>query len=115
MRAWAVVGSGLCASVLVAACGGGGSQGASSGPDASTGAEAGSTDGSVDAGSVDSGFVDAPQAEAEANAPLPPPSKMDVLFVVDNERGSFAAEQQLSLVVPDFLNGLLNPACVDSS
>ncbi len=68
---------------------------------------------------VDSGGPDAshPPTDAamEAEAGLPPPTKMDILFVVDNSRGMADEQQLLSLAMPGLLNGLLDPACVDAT
>jgi hypothetical protein len=91
---------------------------ADAGADASMPVDAaGDTSTSHDAGtdSPPDASPDAPPDVADANSPPPAPTKIDLVFVVENQREAAAEEQVLSLVVPDLLSRLLNPACVDGS
>lgn len=110
----------LVAAAAVTGCGGGGS-GGGTGVD---GGEDASMDASTDAGPHDGGpqpgsdgSVDAGDAAVQdaAEAGLPPVTKMDVLFVIDNSSSMADKQSILALAMPELLNGLLNPACVDAS
>jgi hypothetical protein len=45
----------------------------------------------------------------------PPPTKIDLLFVVANGRDMAPQPQFLAQALPELLNGILNPACVDGN
>ena len=51
----------------------------------------------------------------DAAVVLPPPTKMDLLLVIDNSVTMADKQQLLAASLPAFLNGLLNPPCVDAS
>ncbi|UQA56598.1 hypothetical protein [Polyangium aurulentum] len=59
---------------------------------------------------------DPPRQNPSLQEPLlPSPRKIDLLLAIDNSRAMADKQALLALAVPDLVNGLVNPRCVDES
>ncbi|HLK40498.1 MAG TPA: hypothetical protein VKU41_27285 [Polyangiaceae bacterium] len=126
MRRRAVCASALALSVsapLLAACGGSSKTGAA--PDAGSSGgvdgggpagEGGTTEFSDDGGGPSSGDSGAPEGGGGGSAPMRViASKVDLLFMIDNSASMGDKQAIVAASVPELINRLVNPNCIDGS